>query len=119
MAAKLLKKYPLLRVVNSWDPVAMLPWILSRTHFEFPPTIFYHHVGEKLTLYKSPKPISSLPGNLMKLAFSYKRLIANHFIDLYLQRLGTLQKKPGQRAILPIYLRILVSRPCYSMLFPG
>ena len=52
---KVLKKYPLLRVVNRWDPVAILPLILSRTHFEFRLTIFYHHVGPRLTLYRDRK----------------------------------------------------------------
>lgn len=89
---KVLKKYPLLRVVNRWDPVAILPFILSRTHFEFPPTIFYHHVGPQLTLYRARKPKYSAPSKIVKFAFGYKKLIVNHFIDLYLQRLQALSK---------------------------
>jgi hypothetical protein len=87
---KLLNKYPLLRVVNHWDPVAVLPLILSRTHFEIRPTIFYHHVGPQLTLYRERKPKYSAPSKLIKFVFGHKRLIANHFIDLYLQRLQAL-----------------------------
>ncbi len=89
---KVLKKYSLLRVVNRWDPVAILPFILSRTHFEFPPTIFYHHVGPQLTLSRAKKPKYSAPSKIVKFAFGYKKLIVNHFIDLYLQRLQALSK---------------------------
>lgn len=87
---KVLKKYPLLRVVNRRDPVAVLPFILSRTHFEFPPTIFYHHVGPQMTLYRERRPKYSAASKLIKFTIGYKRLIANHFIDLYLQRLQAL-----------------------------
>lgn len=89
---KVLRKYPLLRVVNRWDPVAILPLLLSRTHFEFRPTIFYHHVGPQLTLYRDRKPNYSPPTKLIKFVFGYKRLIVNHFMDLYLQRLQALLK---------------------------
>ncbi|MEJ2761882.1 MAG: lipase family protein [Gammaproteobacteria bacterium] len=87
---KVLKKYPLLRVVNRWDPVAILPLILSRTHFELRPTVFYHHVGPQLTLYRDREPKYSEPGRLITLVLGYKWLIKNHFMDLYLQRLNTL-----------------------------
>jgi triacylglycerol lipase len=90
---KVLKKYPLLRVVNWWDPVAILPLLLSRTHFELHPTLFYHHVGPQLTLYPDPKPKYSALSMLTKFVFGHRRLIVNHFIDLYLQRLQALLKQ--------------------------
>jgi triacylglycerol lipase len=89
---KILKKYPLLRVVNRWDPVPILPLILSRTHFELRPTIFYHHAGPQLALYRDREPKFSPPGKLIKLVVGYKWLIANHFMDLYLHRLQALLK---------------------------
>ncbi|MCG8432407.1 MAG: lipase family protein [Gammaproteobacteria bacterium] len=87
---KVLQKYPLLRVVNRWDPVTVLPYILARTHFEFPPTFFFHHAGPQLMLYKNLKTKCSPPAKLVRFVFGYKRLIFNHFIDLYLQRLHAL-----------------------------
>lgn len=87
---KVLRNIQLLRVVNRLDPVAILPLILSRTHFEFPPTIFYRHVGPQMTLYRDRRPRYSAPGKLVRFAFGYKRLLVNHFIDLYLRRLQAL-----------------------------
>ena len=84
---KRLNKYDILRVVNHWDPVAILPLILSRTHFELVPTIFYHHVGYQLTLFDQHPPKLTPPARLIRLLIGYRRLIANHFMDLYLERL--------------------------------
>jgi triacylglycerol lipase len=85
-----LQKHSPLRVVNRWDPVAMLPLILSRTHFEFPPTILFHHFGSQLTLYPDRRPRLSAAGLLANVVFGYKRFLVNHFLDLYLQRLAAL-----------------------------
>lgn len=84
---KVLARYPLLRVVNQWDPVVTLPLILSRTHFEFPPTIFYHHLGPQLVLYKDRAPKYSPPAKLIRLVLGFRLLIANHFMDLYVKRI--------------------------------
>jgi triacylglycerol lipase len=85
-----LERYPLLRVVNRRDPVAILPLILSRTHFELRPTLFYHHAGPQLTLYADRAPSVSPPSRIVRFVFGYKRLIVNHFLDLYVQRLKAL-----------------------------
>ena len=86
----MLKKYSPLRVVNRWDPVAVLPLILSRTHFELQPTMFYHHVGPQVTLYRERKPKYSAPTMPLGFLFGFKRFIANHFVDLYLRRIQVL-----------------------------
>src|SRR5262245_32713031 len=87
---KVLGRYPLLRVVNRRDPVAILPLILSRTHFELIPTLFYCPCGLQLTLHGDRAPTLSAPGKIVRFAFAYKRLIVNHLMDLYLQRLKAL-----------------------------
>lgn len=96
---KVLEKYPLLRVVNRRDPVAILPLILSRTHFELRPTLFYHHCGPQLTLYGDRAPQVSQASKVPRVVFRYKRLFANHNMDLYVQRLRALVERspsPGR-----------------------
>ena len=88
--ARRLRTLSLLRVVNRADPVAMLPLILSRTHFEFPPTLLFHHFGSQLTLYPDGRALISEAKSLANVVFGYERFIANHYLDLYLQRLGAL-----------------------------
>jgi hypothetical protein len=88
--ARLLQKHSLLRIVNRGDPVAMLPLILSRTHFEFPPTLLFHHFGAQLTLYPDGQARYSEGSRLASALLGYRRLLANHVLDLYLQRLSEL-----------------------------
>ena len=88
--ARQLQKHSPVRVVNRADPVAMLPLILSRTHFEFPPTLLFHHFGPQITLYPDRHPRHSAAELLANVVFGYKRFLANHFLDLYLQRLAAL-----------------------------
>ena len=90
--ARLLRKHSLLRVVNRGDPVAMLPLILSRTHFEFPPTLLFHHFGQQLTLLADGRTHYSEGRTLANLTMGYRRLLANHVLDLYVQRLSALAK---------------------------
>lgn len=85
-----LRRYPLLRVVNCWDPVTMLPWILSRTHFELIPTFFFHHVGETLVLHKSGRAKQKSAGWTIPFPILTRKLLANHSMDLYVSRLRTL-----------------------------
>jgi hypothetical protein len=87
---KVLENYQCLRVVNHRDPVAVLPLILSRTHFELRPTLFYHHAGMQLTLFADKAPTISAPTRFSNLAFGFERFLANHLIDLYVDRLQTL-----------------------------
>jgi triacylglycerol lipase len=88
--ARLLRKHSLLRVVNRADPVAMLPLILSRTHFEYPPTLLFHHFGSQITLYPDGRALRSEAKSLANVVFGYERFLANHYLDLYLQRLAAL-----------------------------
>jgi hypothetical protein len=88
--ARILRQHALLRVVNRGDPVAMLPYILSRTHFEFPPTILFHHFGSQLTLYPDGYSRQLESRRLTNVVFGYKRLLVNHVLDLYLARLSAL-----------------------------
>ena len=88
--ARRLHKHSLLRVVNRGDPVAMLPLILSRSHFEFPPTILFHHFGSQLTLYPDGRSRHSAASVWSNVVFGYEKFLVNHFLDLYLERLGGL-----------------------------
>jgi hypothetical protein len=67
-----------------------LPLILWRTHFELPPTLLFHHFGSQLTLYPDGRALISEAKSLANAVFGYERFIANHYLDLYLQRLGAL-----------------------------
>lgn len=71
--------------------MAILPLILSRTDLEFRPTIFC----PQLSLYRTPGPKYSPPNKLIRFAFGYKRLISNHSVDLYLDRLQALSGPGG------------------------
>jgi triacylglycerol lipase len=88
--ARLLRKHSLLRVVNRADPVAMLPLILSRTHFEFPPTLLFHHFGSQITLFPDGRALYSEAKTLANVVFGYEKFLANHDLNLYLQRLSAL-----------------------------
>jgi hypothetical protein len=88
--ARLLRKHSLLRIVNRGDPVAMLPLILSRTHFEFPPTLLFHHFGPQLTLRADGHAQYSEGRTLANVVMGYRRFLGNHVLDLYVQRLKAL-----------------------------
>jgi hypothetical protein len=91
----------LLRVVNRADPVAMLPLILSRTHFEFPPTLLFHHFGSQITLFPDGRALYSEAKTLANVVFGYEKFLANHYLNLYLQRLSALADRRSHRDVAP------------------